>query len=569
VDYKKLIKKRIPITNWLPEYTLSLLLQDILAGLTVGMTEIPQGIAYAVVAGLPPEYGLYSGLLDGFIYAVFGGCKDLNIGPTSILSLMLQPHVAKMGPEAALLITFLSGVVIFLLGIMHLGFVVQFFSYPIVAGFICAGSLQIASSQIKSLLGIPGKAEAFLESWESVFANIDQINKWDAILGVTSILLLVLLKKINAFGSLRHRPDWSKSRNLLGKVVFMLSLSKNALIVIIGTLIAYSLSAESPFRITGEVSGGFPPFHPPSFSTNFNGTEYDFVDLIRNYGASSAFIPLVSILEAISIAKAFSKGKTLDATQEMLALGLCNMIGSFAGSMPVTGSFTRSAVNNASGVRTTLAGVFTSSLLLLAIAFLTPSFYYVPKATLAAVIICAMFYLFDFEAFVLLWKTKKSDFVPFLTTFFCCLFISIEYGILIGTGVNLLFVLYASARPKLTIVKESKVFVITPKDTLYFPAAEYMRDTVLSCEGENSVVIIDGKYIRDMDITVAKSLMVTTQELMVKKQKIVFLNFKPSVIDVCVGVDKNLESYFYSGDDVNSFVKGELLQPPQMRSFIF
>jgi sodium-independent sulfate anion transporter 11 len=121
INYKKLIKKRIPILNWLPQYTIATFFQDVLAGLTVGMTEIPQGIAYAIVAGLPPEYGLYSGLIDGFIYAIFGGCKDLNIGPTSILSLMLQPHVTQMGADAAVLMTFLSGIIIFVLGVLQLG----------------------------------------------------------------------------------------------------------------------------------------------------------------------------------------------------------------------------------------------------------------------------------------------------------------------------------------------------------------------------------------------------------------------------------------------------------------
>ncbi|XP_044272554.1 sodium-independent sulfate anion transporter-like isoform X2 [Tribolium madens] len=559
--YKHLLNTRIPITKWLPLYTLPTLFQDLLAGITVGMTEIPQGIAYAIVAGLPPEYGLYSGLIDGFIYAIFGGCKDLNIGPTSILSLMLQPHVASMGPDASTLMTFISGIIIFCLGVMHLGFVIQFFSYPIIAGFICGGSFQIASSQLKSLFGIPGKNGNFLESWTSVFENFSQVRKWDTVLGVTSIVALVALKEIRVFGSLHHRPDWSPRRNFLGKLIFLLSLARNALIVIIGTLISYYLYDQKPFKITGKVSGGFPPFKPPPFSTNFTGTESTFSDMVQGYGVSFIFIPLLSILEAVSIAKAFSKGRKLDATQEMLALGLCNTFGSFFGSMPVTGSFTRSAVNNASGVRTPLAGIFTSLLLLVAIAFLTPTFYYVPKATLASVIIAAMFYLFDFGAFSLLWKTKKLDLVPFLTTFLCSLFLGVDYGILIGASINLLFVLYASARPKFTITKEkipndgSDIYVITPRDTLFFPAAEFLRDTVLECEGDQVTVIINGKYIRNMDITVAKSISVLAHELNLRKSKVMFVNFKESVMKICLGVDKKLENYFFSEEYYNSVIK--------------
>jgi sodium-independent sulfate anion transporter 11 len=207
---EKFVKKRLPIICWLPHYTFSTLLHDLLAGLTVGVSEIPQAIAYALLAGLPPEYGLYSGLVDGFIYAIFGTCKDLNIGPSSLLSLMLQPHVTKLGPDAAVLMTFLSGVIIFSLGVIRLGtthtlhlippnnsisgFVVDFLSYPIIAGFICGGTIQLGSSQIKSLMGISGKNSNFLECWISIVTNISETRLWDTVLGVVSILFLIVLK---------------------------------------------------------------------------------------------------------------------------------------------------------------------------------------------------------------------------------------------------------------------------------------------------------------------------------------------------------------------------------------
>ncbi|KAJ3644902.1 hypothetical protein Zmor_022601 [Zophobas morio] len=557
-DRRVFFKKRFPIATWLPKYTFSTLFQDFLAGFTVGLTEIPQGIAFAVIAGLTPEYGLYCGFMGGFVYAIFGSCKDVNIGPTSIMALMLQEHVSKMGPDMAVIITFLAGIIIFVLGSLNLGFVVEFFSYPIIAGFTCAASLQIASTQVKSLLGIGGKADAFLEAWEGVFNNLDKVRLWDSILGLLSIMFLIALKEIRRFGTLQYRADWSRDRNIAGVFIFMLSLARNALVVIIGTLISYNLRDDNPFKITGDVKGGFPPFAAPPFSINYNGTTYNFGDIATDYGPAMAFIPLVAILEAISIGKAFSKGKPLDASQEMLALGLCNILSSFVRSMPITGSFTRTAVNNASGVKTPLAGIFTSFMVLLAIAFLTPSFYYVPKATLASVVICAMFYLFDYDAFVVIWRSKKLDMVPFLVTFLCCIFISLEYGILIGIGVNLLFVLYGSARPKFDIVKEKSnhggaIFVITPKDTLYFPAAEYLRDTVLGYDGDH-IVVVNGKYVRNMDVTVAKSMAVFAQELSERRQTVAFVDFKPSVIEVCVNVNANLRAYFR--DDLEQIVGG-------------
>ncbi|EFA07912.1 Sodium-independent sulfate anion transporter-like Protein [Tribolium castaneum] len=549
---RHILLKRLPITTWLPRYKTSTFFRDLLAGFTVSLTEIPQAIAYAVVAGLTPEYGLYAAFMGGFTYALFGSNKDINIGPTSILCLLIQPYVRKFGPDVAVLACFLSGVLIFLLGVLQLGFVIEFFSYPVIAGFTCAASLQIGSTQIKSLLGIPGPADGFLDAWKAVFNNLDQIKMWDTVLGLVSILILVVLKEIQKFGTLKYRSDWSKSRNILGIATFMVSLARNAIIVIIGTVISYNFGKNPPFKTTGEVKAGFPPFGPPPFVPNCNGTWYSFGTVAQNFGPTLIFLPLVAILEAVSIGKAFSKGKALDATQEMLALGLANMAGSFVRSMPITGSFTRTAVNHSAGVKTQFGGVITSVLALLAIAFLTPTFSYVPKASLAAVIICAMFYLFDFGAFVVLWRAKKLDLVPFLTTLFCCLFISLEYGILIGIGVNLLFVLYASARPKLLITHEKvtrgEIFLITPKDTLYFPAAEFLRDVVLACEGENSTVVVNGKELRNVDVTVAKSLAVLVRELVERGQIPILQNFKPSVVQICIRVDKNLQKYFVQSD---------------------
>lgn len=172
---------------------------------------------------------------------------------------------------------------------------------------MCAASLQIASSQIKSLLGISGKANEFLEAWTTVFNNLDQIKRWDTTLGVISLIFLVALREIRVYGTLQTRPDWSKRRNIIGIGIFMLSLARNALVVIAGTVLAYCLRDNQPFKLTGDVKAGFPDVRPPPFTTYVNGTHYGFEQMLSDYGTSLAFIPIVSILEAISIAKAFCK----------------------------------------------------------------------------------------------------------------------------------------------------------------------------------------------------------------------------------------------------------------------
>ncbi|KAB0793487.1 hypothetical protein PPYR_13107 [Photinus pyralis] len=555
INWKTIVNKRIPVTAWIPHYTLATFFQDIVAGFTVGLTEIPQAIAYAIVAGLPPQYGLYSGLLDCIVYFIFGTCKDVNIGPTAIMALMVQPHVEKLGPDMAVLITFLSGAIIFVLGLLHLGFLVEFFSYPVIAGFTSAAAIQIGSSQIKSLLGIPGKANEFLEAWISVFKNITHISWWDSLLGVSTIILLILIKQVGRYGNRNSRPEFSTTRNILGKVLWLCSIARNAVVVIIGTLIAWILYTNGikPFKLTGNIGKGLPTIQLPPFSTVFNNQTYSFVDMIKQYESSIAFVPLIAILEHVAIAKSFAKGKTIDATQEMIALGLCNLSGSFIRSMPVTGSFTRTAVNNASGVQTTLAGVVVTAMVLLALGFLTATFAFIPKATLAAVVICAMIHLIDYKAIITLWRTKKMDLIPFIITLLASLLVGLEYGILIGICSNILFVLHSSARPSIEIEREKfpqgDVFVVTPSRSLQFPSAEYLREKVIQdCYDPKVTVVLNGKYINNVDATVAKNFKVLADDLILREQNIIFWNFKMNVRNICKGVDQKLVDFFKDGN---------------------
>ncbi|KRT84007.1 hypothetical protein AMK59_819, partial [Oryctes borbonicus] len=559
VNYKKLLRKRLPCLQWLPEYTVAKCLQDILAGFSVGLTEVPQGIAYAVVAGLEPQYGLYSAFLGCFMYTLFGSCKDVNIGPTAIMAMMLQQHVQKFGPDGAILLSFLTGIIVTALGILNLGFVVQFFSFPVIAGFTSAAAVQIASTQLTSLLGIRQKGNEFLEAMETVFNHLDDVTLWDSVLGCICIIILLLMKQLSRFGSMKTNPDWSPRRNMLGRVYWILSLARNALVVVIGSIMAYifEINGQEPFILTGNITSGLPDLRVPVFDITYNNETYTFGEVISSFGASTAFLPMICILEAVAIAKAFSKGKQVDATQEMLVVGISNFLGSFVSSMPVTGSFTRSAVNNASGVQTQFGGSITGTLVLLALALLTSTFYYIPKTVLAAVIICAMINLFEYEAIPLLWKTKKLDLIPFFVTLFACIFIGLEYGILIGIASNIAFILYSSLRPPIAIDKEKlpegEIFVVTPKRGLQFPAAEYIKERILKdCNCPKSTVVVDGKYINCIDATVGRNFKSLVTDLSLRDQVVIFWNFKPSVKSVCTGIDQKMHQYFRDGnlDDI-------------------
>nr|XP_024214091.1 sodium-independent sulfate anion transporter isoform X3 [Halyomorpha halys] len=562
------LQKRLPIVEWLPKYSWEKLVKDVIAGLTVGLTAIPQGIAYAVVAGLQPQYGLYSGFMGCFAYFFLGSCKDITIGPTAIMALMTQEHVQAHGPDFAILLTFLTGIIIFSLGVLRLGFLVEFISMPVTVGFTSAAAVTIASSQIKGLLGLPGEARAFLDSWINLFTNGLELRLWDTVLGVSTIIVLVFGKKMKQVSE-KWKGE-TPTKLVLKKTVWLLGLARNAVVVIIGTALAYTLSVHDikPFLLTGTVTPGLPPFQPPPFSTEEHGTFLTFLDMVRDMGSALIVVPLIGILESIAIAKAFAKGKSIDATQELLALGISNILGSFVSSFPTTGSFTRTAVNHASGVVSPAGGIVTGVLVLLSLSFLTSTFYYIPKATLAAVIMCAMFYMIEYRAVTVLWRTKKSDLVPFTCTLIACLFLGLEYGMIVGITVNLLFILYNTARPSVTLqwvwdthvtqVNDTEVLLVTPTQSLVFPASDYFREVIVGTSLTRGVppkVIIDGTHIQYIDSTMAKGLKMVIDDLNVRNQEVVFWRWKESAMFTLLGFDPGLSKFFRFEESIHQLVQ--------------
>lgn len=569
------LKRRLPITKWLPCYTWSLFFHDLMAGLTVGMTAIPQGIAYAVVAGLEPQYGLYSGFMGSFLYVIFGSTKDVTVGPTAIMALMTQTYVLNFGPDFAVLLTFLSGCIITFFGLLQLGFVVDFISMPVTVGFTSAAAITIATSQLKGLFGLKGRSDKFLDSLINFFEHIHEARLWDALLGISTIGALLIMQRLSVFRVKRNSQDpqqqpVSMPRRIIGNTLWLISLSRNAIVVIIGVLLAYILYAngyEDKFSLTGKIAEGFPPIGLPPFSTTLRNETVNFIEMTSTLGSSLIAIPLISILESIAIAKAFSKGKAVDATQEMIALGLGNIAGSFVRSMPVTGSFTRTAVNNASGVRTPAGGIFTGLIVLAALGLLTSTFYFIPKATLAGLIMTAMFFMIDYKVVSLLWRTKRIDLIPLGATFLCCLLLGLEYGMVIGIAVNLLILLYHSARPpvdtKWTEVNGCNVLVVKPAQSLAFPSAEYVRAVIVAdCnqhkdESQQTAVIIDGANLFHIDSTVAKVVKLLSEDLKVLGVPIYLWRWSPTVTQTLLGIDPKMKPFFHNGSTLELVLASE------------
>lgn len=295
-----------------------------------------------------------------FVYIFLGSCKDVPMGPTAIAAL-LTFQTANGSHEKAILLTFLTGIIELLMGVFGLGFLIDFVSGPVSSGFTSAVALIIVTSQVKDVLAIHAKGTTFVEVWINIFKNIEHTAIWDTALGVTCIAVLLIMRML---GTIKMGPneDQLKSRKhvIVNKVLWFISTSRNAILVIVcgGLGYAFESSGNAPFRLIGEIPSGLPTFQPPPFSLGPEPKE-TFIDMVKSMGSGLIVIPLIALMESISICKAFSNGKAVDATQELIAIGTGNIANSFAQGFPGTGSLSRGAVLNASGARTPMNSFYT------------------------------------------------------------------------------------------------------------------------------------------------------------------------------------------------------------------
>ncbi|XP_018566409.1 sodium-independent sulfate anion transporter [Anoplophora glabripennis] len=504
---KKLLQKRLHILQWLPNYTKNDILADFIAGLTVGLTMMPQSIAYAGLAGISPEYGLYTAFIGSFTYVFFGTIKEVSIGPTSLMSLLTFSFVFPHPVEYVILLTFIAGCVEFTMGVLKLGFLVDFISPCLTSGFTSASAIIIIVAQLKHLLGIKLHSHDTFEVIVELSNHIGEIKWQDTLLGVTCILSLFCFKQLTKI------PTRSPS---VKKLLWFLSISKNALIVLMTSLFGAYLyyNGGAPFKLTGPVPKGMPEVGFPALSAKVGNETVGYREMVKSLGSGTIVIPVVAVLANVAIAKSYSADVVVDASQEMMTLGLCNIFGSFVKAMPSCGAFTRSAVASSSDVRTPLQGIYSGSVIILALTVLAPYFFFIPKATLAAVLITAGSSLIDYEIFPVLWKCNKVDFILTLMTFVIGVVKGVEAAIVIGSIFNAMILLKAWSRPNIlveirTTKENNREFVyVKPELGLYYPAADYVSETVKKAHNRSPKlpIVVDCVNIIKVDYSAAKML---------------------------------------------------------------
>ncbi|XP_038597933.1 sodium-independent sulfate anion transporter [Tachyglossus aculeatus] len=554
------VRGTLPILTWLPHYNPRWLQLDFIAGLTVGLTVVPQALAYAEVAGLPVQYGLYSSFTGCFVYCFLGTSRDVTLGPTAIMSLLVSFYTFRQ-PAYAVLLSFLSGAIQLAMGMLHLGFLLDFISSPVIKGFTSAASVTIGFSQVKNLLGLRDVPQQFFLQVYHTFRRVGETRVGDAVLGLVCLGVLLALKEMRRRVPALHPgvPCYVGGSRLL---VWATSTARNALVVSFAGLTAYSFQAmgSQPFTLTGRTAEGLPPFRPPPFSVATGNGTVPFAGMVQDMGSGLAVVPLMGLLESIAIAKAFASqnGYRIDANQELLAIGVTNLLGSFVSSYPVTGSFGRTAVNAQTGVCTPAGGLVTGAVVLLSLAYLTPLFYYIPKAALAAVIIAAVAPLFDVGIFRTLWRVKRLDLVPLCATFLLC-FWEVQYGIIAGVLASGLLLLHAVARPRIQVT-EGDVVVLRPASGLHFPATEALREAVYSralTVNPPRCAILDCTHISSLDSTVVAGLEELLEEFHHRGVSLAFSGLQAPILWILLTAELRGFQHFSTVEEAEKYLREE------------
>ena len=515
----KRLHRYFPILDWGRTYNRHDAANDMTAAVIVTVMLIPQSLAYAMLAGLPPEVGLYASILPLIAYAVFGTSRALAVGPVAVISLMTASTIgAAQLPEgvnalmAAVTLAVMSGLMLLAMGIFRLGFLASFLSHPVISGFITASGILIALGQVRHILGLQIPSGNAVQTAIAIVRSVADSNLSTVLIGIGSLIFLFWVRM--SMGSLLVRLGmarvWASFLTKAGPV----------LVVIVTTWLVWQFDlAAVGVRIVGDVPVGFPGLSIPSFDP----------ELVVQFLVPALLISVIGFVESVSVAQtlAAKRRQRIVPDQELIALGASNIAAGFSGGYPVTGGFARSVVNFDAGAQTPAAGLITAIAIGAATFFLTPLLYFLPHATLAATIIVAVLSLVDIAAIRRVWVYSKRDFSAMMATIAVTLLFGVEPGVISGVLLSIILHLHHTSRPHIAVVglvpgtehfrnihrhqvlTGTRVLTVRPDESLYFANSRYLEDRIYDLVAKNpglAHVILMCPAINEIDASGLESL---------------------------------------------------------------
>lgn len=544
------LKTYLPILEWGSRYNRDSLTSDLVAAVIVTIMLIPQSLAYALLAGLPPEVGLYASVLPLVAYAIFGTSTALAVGPVAVVSLMTASAIGSIAAEgtvdyasAAILLAAMSGIILAVLGLFRLGFIANFLSHPVISGFITASGLIIATSQVGGMLGIKTEGHALPELVMSIVHNIGTINWYTLAVGAVSLALLLWIRM--------DLKNWLLRFGLPKGAVTIITRAGPVLVVFL--TMAWSVLGDLGARgvaLVGDVPQGLPMLSLPNFN----------LDTMQALLLPALIISIVGFVESISVAQtlAAKRRQRIDPNQELIGLGAANIAAAVGGGYPVTGGFARSVVNFDAGAATPAAGAFTAIGIAGATLLLTPFLAILPKATLAATIIVAVLTLVDFSILKRAWTYSKADFSAVAITLLGTLLMGVEVGISLGVAASILIFLYRSSQPHAAVVGQvpgtehfrnvkrhdvhtiPSVLSIRVDESLYFANARYLEDLVygeVAGRPELKDVVLMCSAVNAIDMSALESLEAIQHQLQDLGVRLHLSEVKGPVMDRLAGTE--------------------------------
>ncbi len=509
----------VPLLDWGSRYDRDTFVSDLVAALIVTIMLIPQSLAYALLAGLPPEVGLYASVAPLILYAVFGSSRALAVGPVAVVSLMTAAAVGEHAVpgsaqylSVALTLAFLSGALLLVMGLLRLGFIANFLSHPVISGFVSASGLLIAASQLKTLMGVKAEGHNFVDLLLALARQAPRTHVLTLLVGVLATAFLFWVRQ----GLKPLLVRWGLSL----RAADIVTKAGPVVVIAVTTTLAWALDWKAQgLKIVGTIPQGWPPLTLPVWDPA----------LWSEMAMPALLISVVGFVESVSVGQtlAAKRRQRIEPNQELVALGASNLSASFTGGFPVTGGFSRSVVNFDAGAQTPAAGVFTAVGILLATLLLTPSLYFLPQATLAATIIVAVLSLVDFGIFKRTWVYSKPDFAALAATLLATLGLGVETGLLMGVGLSLALYLWRTSRPHIAtvglvpgtehfrnvlrhqVLVDPQLLSLRVDESLYFANARALEDHIndaVASQPQLRHVVLQCSAVNDIDASALESL---------------------------------------------------------------